>query len=132
MKPVMGYDSRNDNGMALSALEPGSIESNRSEATKPRRKRGLTAQIRAALPFTGQLREEAHGHHDAELFYFQKQIQMQTPMVIVLEDGQQLHGVIEWYDRNSIKVRGRQRHLIYKSAIKYIYKHGEISAAGCY
>jgi sRNA-binding regulator protein Hfq len=61
----------------------------------------------------------------AELFYLQKQIHAQTPMVIVLEDGERLEGCIEWYDLNSIKVRGRVKGLVYKSAIKYMYKVGE-------
>jgi len=61
----------------------------------------------------------------AELFYLQKQIQSQTPMVIVLEDGELLEGQIEWYDRYTLKVRGRYKTLIYKSAIKYMYKLGE-------
>jgi sRNA-binding regulator protein Hfq len=64
-------------------------------------------------------------HRQAELFYLQKQIQSQTPMVIVLEDGEQLEGCIEWYDRHTLKVRGRHRMLIFKSAIKYMYKQGE-------
>jgi sRNA-binding regulator protein Hfq len=51
-------------------------------------------------------------------------------MVVVLEDGRQVHGVIEWYDRNAIKIRGRQRMLVYKSAIKYIYKQGENGFTG--
>src|ERR1700722_19728308 len=61
----------------------------------------------------------------AELFYLQKQIQSQTPMVIVLEDGEQVEGCIEWYDRHTLKVRGRNKTLVYKSAIKYMYKLGE-------
>jgi sRNA-binding regulator protein Hfq len=61
----------------------------------------------------------------AELFYLQKQINTQTPMVIVLEDGERVEGCIEWYDRNSIKVRGRVKCLVYKSAIKYMFKVGE-------
>lgn len=61
----------------------------------------------------------------AEQFYLQKQIQTHTPMVIVLEDGERIDGCIEWYDRNSIKVRGRTKTLIYKSAIKYMYKLGD-------
>jgi sRNA-binding regulator protein Hfq len=63
--------------------------------------------------------------HHAELFYLQKQIQSQTPMVIVMEDGETIEGCIEWYDRGALKVRGRSRMLIYKSAIKYMYKQGE-------
>jgi len=63
--------------------------------------------------------------HQAELFYMQKQIQAQTPMVIVLEDGEKIEGCIEWYDRNVLKVRGRTRTMIYKNAIKYMHKLGE-------
>lgn len=64
-------------------------------------------------------------HRDAELFYLQKQIQSRTPMVIVLEDGERIEGCIEWYDHNSLKVRGRAKTLIYKSAIKFMYKLGD-------
>jgi sRNA-binding regulator protein Hfq len=66
-----------------------------------------------------------HESSHAEAFYFQKQVQAQTPMVIVLEDGEQIEGCIEWYDRNAIKVKGSTRTLVYKSGIKYIYKAGE-------
>jgi len=59
----------------------------------------------------------------AEAFYFQKQIQSKTLMMFVLEDGEQIEGMIEWYDRNAIKVRrGKVRTLIYKAGIKYLYK----------
>ncbi len=46
-------------------------------------------------------------------------------MVIVLEDGELVEGCIEWYDRNALKVRGRWKTLVYKSAIKYMYKLGD-------
>jgi sRNA-binding regulator protein Hfq len=68
---------------------------------------------------------DGSANRQAELFYLQKQIHTQTPMVIVLEDGERLEGCIEWYDRNSLKVRGRMKGLIYKSAIKYMFKVGE-------
>lgn len=62
----------------------------------------------------------------AEAFYFQKQIQSRTPMIFLLEDGERIEGVIEWYDRHSIKVReGGLRVLIYKTSIKYLYKATE-------
>jgi sRNA-binding regulator protein Hfq len=64
-------------------------------------------------------------YRQAELFYLQKQIQAQTPMVIVLEDGERVEGCIEWYDRQCLKIRGRTKTLVYKSAIKYMYKLGE-------
>ncbi len=63
----------------------------------------------------------------AENFYYQKQMQTKTPMVIVLRDGEQIHGVIEWYDKHCIKVTrdSSANLLIYKPAIKYMYKEGE-------
>jgi sRNA-binding regulator protein Hfq len=72
-----------------------------------------------------QTEYETTPQRQAELFYLQKQIQSQTPMVIVLEDGEHIEGCIEWYDRNAIKVRGRSKVLVYKSAIKYMFKLGD-------
>src|SRR5580692_4327138 len=79
------------------------------------------------LPFhlTHHAMDDDTGVRQAELFYLQKQIQSQTPMVIVLADGATIEGCIEWYDRRTLKVRGRNKVLIYKSAIKYMYKLGE-------
>ncbi len=65
---------------------------------------------------------------NAENFYYQKQMQARTPMVIVLRDGEEVHGIIEWYDRNCLKVNrdsGEPNLMIYKPAIKYMYKEGE-------
>ena len=64
---------------------------------------------------------------NAENFYYQKQMQAKTPMVIVLHDGDSLQGVIEWYDRSCIKInRAAQPNvLIYKAAIKYMFKASE-------
>ena len=64
----------------------------------------------------------------AESFYYQKQMQSKTPMVVVTRDGEQLHGIIEWYDKHCIKlnrVNGQSNLLIYKSAIRYMFKEGE-------
>jgi sRNA-binding regulator protein Hfq len=64
---------------------------------------------------------------NAENFYYQKQMQGKTPMVIVLRDGEQIHGFIEWYDKSCLKVNrdSEPNLLIYKPAIKYMYKEGE-------
>ena len=66
---------------------------------------------------------------NAENFYYQKQMQSKTPMVIVLGDGEEIHGMIEWYDKSCIKItrNGQTNLLIYKPAIKYMYKEGENS-----
>ena len=64
---------------------------------------------------------------NAENFYYQKQMQAKTPMVIVLRDGEEIHGLIEWYDKSCLKVNrdGSPNLMIYKPSIKYMYKEGE-------
>src|SRR5580692_2814895 len=65
---------------------------------------------------------------NAENFYYQKQMQSKTPMVIVLRDGEEIHGIIEWYDKTCIKVirdDGRPNLMIYKPSIKYMFKEEE-------
>lgn len=65
---------------------------------------------------------------NAENFYYQKQMQARTQMVIVLRDGEEVRGIIEWYDKHCIKVNrdsGEPNLMIYKPAIKYMYKEGE-------
>ena len=61
---------------------------------------------------------------NAENFYYVKQMQSKTPMVITLKDGEILKGVIEWYDRSCLKLNrdGDPNVLLYKSNIKYMYK----------
>ena len=64
---------------------------------------------------------------NAEAFYYLKQMAAKTPMVVVLTDGEELRGVIEWYDRSCIKVNreGSPNLLVNKHAVKYMYKADE-------
>ncbi len=97
----------------------------RSEAPMERRERperaerpDRTAGKKAPPP------EQTH----AENFYYQKQMQARTPMVIVMHDGETVQGILEWYDKSCIKVNrtGSQPNmLIYKAAIKYMFKANE-------
>ena len=68
----------------------------------------------------------------AEIFYYKKQIDAHTQMVIVLLDGEEIEGTIEWYDRDCIKLTryGSPNLLIFKQVIKYLYKEGEENAQG--
>jgi len=68
----------------------------------------------------------------AENFYWVKQMQARTPVAVVLMDGEVLHGVVEWYDRDCIKLTrfGSPNLLLYKQTIKYVFKDGEESAMG--
>lgn len=64
---------------------------------------------------------------NAEIFYYKKQIDAHTQMVIVLTDGEEIEGTIEWYDRGALKVnrKGAPNLLVLKRNIKYIYKADE-------
>jgi len=72
----------------------------------------------------GQKRTSPPEQTNAENFYYLKQMQSKTRMAIVLRDGETLHGVIEWYDKDCLKVNreGEPNLLIYKWNIKYMYK----------
>lgn len=63
----------------------------------------------------------------AESYYFLKQMNKKTPMTVVFTDGESVEGVIEWYDRNCIKLNrdDAPNLLIYKSSIRCIYKAAE-------
>jgi sRNA-binding regulator protein Hfq len=106
-------------------LQPPVPSKSGLEPNRPRQRVLRNASGPFPFRFPTRAAEEEVPHRQAELFYLQKQIQSQTQMVIVLEDGEQMEGCIEWYDRNTLKVRGRQKALIYKSSIKYMYKVGE-------
>lgn len=109
------FTSMADTGVALAPEDRPYIRKNRHAAL----------QASSRFSAYAYMDHDESEHRQAELFYLQKQIQSQTPMVIVLEDGEHVEGCIEWYDRHTLKVRGRQRVLVFKSAIKYMYKHGE-------
>lgn len=78
-------------------------------------------------PNSGPRRNAPPEQTHAENYYYQKQIQSKTAVVVVLKDGEQVQGIIEWYDRNCLKLNrnGASNLLIYKPAIRYIYKAAE-------
>jgi sRNA-binding regulator protein Hfq len=65
---------------------------------------------------------------NAENFYYLKQMNSRTPMVIVMTDGEQIQGWIEWYDKTCLKVNreGAPNLLIQKHCIKYVFKQEEM------
>lgn len=66
---------------------------------------------------------------NAEAFYYKKQMDNRTPMVVVLQDGEELRGVIEWYDRSCIKLHrhGAPNLLVLKHNVKYIFKESDLT-----
>jgi sRNA-binding regulator protein Hfq len=67
----------------------------------------------------------------AENFYYVKQMNNKTPMIVHLSNGEQLQGIIEWYDRDCIKLNrvNAPNLLLYKSCILYMYKEEEAAAS---
>ena len=64
---------------------------------------------------------------NAEEFYYVKQISTGTPMVVVLNDGEHIEGIIEWYDRGCLKINRDDAPdlLLMKHAIRYMHKQDE-------
>ena len=92
------------------------------------------------LPVRQQSHSQSHSHApaqskkkippeqtNAESFYYKKQMDSHTPMVLVLQDNEELHGIIEWYDKNSIKLHRDEgpNLLVLKHNIKYLHKDEE-------
>ncbi|MDT7602812.1 MAG: host factor-I protein [Acidobacteriota bacterium] len=69
---------------------------------------------------------------NAEIFYYKKQMDAHTVMVIVLKDGEEIEGTIEWYDRAALKVnrRGAPNILLLKHNIKYMFKAEDRDGGG--
>ena len=69
---------------------------------------------------------------NAEIFYYKKQMDSHTQMVIVLVDGDEVVGTIEWYDRNALKInrRGEPNIMLLKHNIKYMYKAEDRDGGG--
>ncbi|HVR69542.1 MAG TPA: hypothetical protein VMT87_01745 [Vicinamibacteria bacterium] len=63
----------------------------------------------------------------AESFYYLKQMTNKTRMVIVLKDGEEIRGTIEWYDKFALKVHraSEPNILLLKDNVKYMYKENE-------
>jgi RNA chaperone Hfq len=110
IRPTLPARSADGSGAAAAAAPAREPETKRERRSAPR-------QSFAAA------NEQTH----AENFYFQKQVQSQTPMTIVLKNGETIQGVIEWYDTRCIKLarQGRPSILVYKTGIRYLHKTAE-------
>ena len=69
---------------------------------------------------------------NAEEFYYLTQMAAKTPMVVVLTDGEELRGWIEWYDKGAIKLNRHEgpNLLIPKHNIRYMFKEEELKRRG--
>jgi host factor-I protein len=108
-----------DDFVSRKLIRPSLMTPHRSEPNSEPR---LTSSEQR-LPKRGNAPEQTH----AEAFYFQKQMQGRTPMVVVLKNGEEIQGWIDWYDRNCIKINrsGQPNLLVYKQSIRYMFKASE-------
>jgi sRNA-binding regulator protein Hfq len=60
----------------------------------------------------------------AEANYLAKNKEARTPMVVHLMDGEEVHGVIEYYDRDMVKINRADGPNVFirKTHIRYIHK----------
>ena len=71
-------------------------------------------------------KKKTHPSYDthAENYYYLKQMNKKILVAVVLTDGEKVEGLIEWYDKDCIKLNrvDAPNLLIYKHAIKYLLK----------
>jgi sRNA-binding regulator protein Hfq len=115
-------------GKAREVPQPRERSNGSSRATNDSGSQARAAQPREQhSPVQVKKRVPPPSETNAEIFYYKKQIDAHTPMVIVLLDGEEIEGTIEWYDRGALKVnrKGAPNLLVLKRNIKYIYKADE-------
>jgi len=113
-------------GKAREVPQPRERSNGSSRATNEGREQRAPQQ-HASSPVQVKKRIPPPNETNAEIFYYKKQIDAHTVMVLVLLDGEEIEGTIEWYDRGALKVnrKGAPNLLVLKRNIKYIYKAEE-------
>ena len=105
------------NGSSRASNDGGERE---RERTPPR----VAQQSERHSPVQVKKRVPPPSETNAEIFYYKKQIDAHTPMVLVLLDGEEIEGTIEWYDLDAIKINRQDAPNLFlpKHSIKYMYK----------
>lgn len=87
----------------------------------------VTAGASKYQPAPGRKRVPPDQTH-AENFYYVKQMNNRTQMVLKLTNGEEIRGIIEWYDRDCIKVNRDEAPnlVIFKTSIMYMFKEEEL------
>src|SRR4051812_30791047 len=119
-----GPRMKEDSAAARQAPEPAADDFSNRKLIRPTLARPEQSERRERPMGGGGRKPTPPEQTHAENFYYQKQMQTHTKLVVVMKDGDQIHGTIEWYDRDCIKINrtGQSNILIYKPSIKYIYK----------
>ncbi len=99
---------------------PAELKTN-GEASAAARSRATT---NSNAPSTSGRKRAPSAETNAEVFYYKKQMETHTLMVIMLQDGEEIEGTIEWYDRSALKINRKSEPniLLLKHNIKYMFK----------
>jgi sRNA-binding regulator protein Hfq len=91
------------------------------------------AELRKESPSRSVRRKQAPPEQtSAEEFYYLKQMAAKTQMVVVLTNGEELNGWLEWYDKGALKLNRTDgpNLLVLKHNIRYMYKQEEVRRRG--
>ncbi len=79
------------------------------------------------LNYSDQKKKPPQRDTNAETYYYKKQIDGRIKMTFVLQDGEKIRGIIDWYDRDALKIdpENSPKILLLKHNIKYMFKADE-------
>jgi host factor-I protein len=113
------------------APPPRAAQHRPSSGAAPRESRESSSGAAAAAAALGR-KKIPPAETSAEIFYYKKQMDQHTLMVIVLTDGEEVEGTIEWYDRSALKInrKGAPNIMLLKHNIKYMFKAEDRDGGG--
>ena len=114
------------------APPPRAAQHRPSGGSAPREPRESSSSGAAAAAAALGRKKIPPAETSAEIFYYKKQMDQHTPMVIVLTDGEEVEGTIEWYDRSALKInrKGAPNIMLLKHNIKYMFKAEDRDGGG--
>lgn len=109
------HRERHEGGMRSGSVSRGAPPSRDRDRDHSSASSATAAQGRKRVP---------PSETNAEIFYYKKQMDSHTVMVMVLKDGDEIEGTIEWYDRSALKINRKDAPniLLLKHNIKYMFK----------
>ena len=115
-----------------SAPPPRPPQHRSSGGAAPRESRESSSSGAAAAAAALGRKKIPPSETSAEIFYYKKQMDQHTPMVIVLTDGEEVVGTIEWYDRAALKINRKDAPniMLLKHNIKYMFKAEDRDGGG--
>ena len=114
------------------APPPRAAQHRSSGGAAPREARESSSSGAAAAAAALGRKKIPPAETSAEIFYYKKQMDQHTLMVIVLTDGEEVEGTIEWYDRSALKInrKGAPNIMLLKHNIKYMFKAEDRDGGG--